>query len=73
MAQLRKTRAQIDPELLDQVRSVIQENARNDYEARRPDTEPVDRAKMLAIAVRFLELQPHNEGLKKEIKSFLAG
>lgn len=79
MEQLRETRAQIDPELLKHVREAIYASPLTDtslldepVSSDMPDKVPVDRAHILAVAVKYLELCPDNAALQKEIKSYLA-
>ena len=66
MAEMRRTREKLDPLLLERARAAI---AGETLQAQ--SHEPVDRKKMLAIAARLMELQPHNRSLKQLVSEFL--
>lgn len=77
MIALREARERIDPDLLEKAREMIKKvqtpSPAPGQGSSKVDSEPVDQKKTLAVALRFLELQPHNKALKDVVTSFLKG
>lgn len=71
----RETRSAIDPELLERVREAIGNAAETSQSekvrAMQAERVPVDQKKNLTIVMKYLELNPHNKALQREIRSYL--
>lgn len=76
LATVRRTRETIDPELLETVRAAIgaamEQRESQKIRPMQLDRVPVDQKKTLSIALKFLEMQPENKALQREISSFLS-
>lgn len=76
MGAMREARAGIAPELIEDVRNAIATAL--EKEQQRSETKmqlehvPVDKKKNLSIVMKFLEMQPDNKALHKELNSFLS-
>lgn len=76
MGAMRDARAGIAPELIEDVRNAIA-NAL-EQEQQRSETKmqleriPVDKKKNLTIVMKFLELQPDNKALHRELNAYLS-
>lgn len=72
---VRETRESLDPALLEKARDAIGtaiESYQSDrYRSIQADKVPVDQKKNLSIVMKYLELNPDNKALHKEIQSFL--
>lgn len=80
MGAMREARAEIAPELLDNVRDAIataleREQAQKEVTSEtkmRLEHVPVDKKKNLMTVMKFLEMQPDNKALHRELTSFLS-
>lgn len=75
LTMVRETRDSIDPALLERVRDAIGgavETYQSDkYRSMQAERVPVDQKKNLNIVMKYLEMNPGNKALHREINSFL--
>ncbi|MCB9991546.1 MAG: hypothetical protein H6867_09250 [Rhodospirillales bacterium] len=73
---VREIRAQIDPALLEEVRNAIgaaaEQHETRQYKSMHTERVPVDQKRNLSVALKFMELQPHNKALQREVLTFMA-
>lgn len=76
MGAMRDARAEIAPELIEDVRNAIANAI--EQEQQRSETKmqleriPVDKKKNLSIVMKFLEMQPDNKALHRELNAYLS-
>ena len=75
LLELRRTRRLIDPDLLDHIRSIIDqriENAKSFQDNQSPEQKiPVDYKKNLLTVRKFLELKPDDKVLQKQVQDLI--
>lgn len=76
LAAVRETRNTIDPDLLHRVREAIGAAAETAQDVKRRPMQaervPVDQKKNLTIIMKYLELNPGNKAVQREVNSFLS-
>ena len=76
MGAMRDARAEIAPELIEDVRNAIANAIEQEQQRRETKMQleriPVDKKKNLSIVMKFLEMQPDNKALHRELNAYLS-
>lgn len=76
LSMVRETRESLDPALLEQARDAIgaamDNYQKSTFRPMQAERVPVDQKKNLTIIMKYLELNPHNKVLQREIRAFLS-